>query len=805
MFQLFLLILIIFIVWSETKNKNKQSGGDQAHSYQKGYWDGYRALGAKIEARLDGPRTNFQELKEIIDAGKYGPSVTNQAANDQVTAPTSQAPITTPVVAGTSTQAKPAAAVALTPEERSLKNLNTLLYMGSFLIVAAGAALMLASVSDTAKLVTVWSVVALFYIGGLSLHSSSVRLKPAAVAFIGTGLALIPFGGIAIAQFTNASSESAWFLTSLVGLIGYYYAAMRLQSQLVSYLTLAFVLSLASSITATMQLQMVWYFVVLIGISLFTTLLAYIRPKWVSPLFQKPVERTGQVVTPLTLAASLVLHGEMDIASYQVVFGVAALHYFVVWVQQQTYLMECAARALTHVTLLLAAWQAVDRDVVAFGIIMFVLASGHQLASLYLVNKSSLRSRYEQAWVAGMIVLQLIAISLWDASSLAAPLTTASLLMIGAASTTMAFRLRSLPWAYVGLIVSLIVPFVAARSVLVPPLPWRAVASWFVFAAGASMYGVRRLRLRSVPVINFMTAAASAYTVITFVVAEAVDNMWLAIALQLAAAAVFYALSYARRVEWFILAGNFIIFLVLGKIWQELGLAVPWQEVGVGMLAATIFYAAAMGCQSVGSVKKRQMFVLSTWAALVLAAIQGWYGSSDAIMMTAAAALVILAASVAYESKSSKHTWMFELSVYQATLGLQRMVALSEIDFNLLAYVHWWALTVAAVAAARYVGESRKARFILAMGAVTLFSASYALGEGGGYALLFLIEHLALLAIGALFNKQWAAWWGAIATSLAILYFLRDYTFLWLGLLGLALIGLVVWRLNRSASDSGGV
>jgi len=63
--------------------------------------------------------------------------------------------------------------------------------------------------------------------------------------------------------------------------------------------------------------------------------------------------------------------------------------------------------------------------------------------------------------------------------------------------------------------------------------------------------------------------------------------------------------------------------------------------------------------------------------------------------------------------------------------------------------------------------------------------------------MFFMIEQAILLVIGALTNVKWAWIWGACGVAAAVLYFLRDLTFLWLILLGFALIGIVIWRLLK--------
>lgn len=73
-------------------------------------------------------------------------------------------------------------------ERRTLQNLNTMLYLGSFLIVAAAAFILLMMTMPAAvRLAGIFGTMGVFYAAGLVLHAKSERLRSAAVAFVGTG------------------------------------------------------------------------------------------------------------------------------------------------------------------------------------------------------------------------------------------------------------------------------------------------------------------------------------------------------------------------------------------------------------------------------------------------------------------------------------------------------------------------------------------------------------------------------------------------------------------------------------------
>ena len=219
-----------------------------------------------------------------------------------------------------------------------------------------------------------------------------------------------------------------------------------------------------------------------------------------------------------------------------------------------------------------------------------------------------------------------------------------------------------------------------------------------------------------------------------------------------------------------------------------------WQVLGIGWSLAAIFYFGYLIFIGLGDRLREQAMLWSTWGALCLAGALTLASSG----FTPAVALLLLALAVTmgYEAWR-RRTWVLgEAAIYLANIAFQRLLAVLYPELNMVFYAHWWAAVVAAVALARRVDV--RPRLIVAMAFVTGATGLYALGQGGGYQLLFLAEHLALLVGGALRQKAWAVWWGIAASAAAILYFLRGYTFLWLGFLGLLLIAIVVWRLMRS-------
>ena len=87
-------------------------------------------------------------------------------------------------------------AAAARKAKRDQQNINVTLYVASLLLVAAGALFVGTSLPALFRFVGIWFITALFYVSGMVIHSRVPRLRPAAVAFVGTGLALIPVTGL---------------------------------------------------------------------------------------------------------------------------------------------------------------------------------------------------------------------------------------------------------------------------------------------------------------------------------------------------------------------------------------------------------------------------------------------------------------------------------------------------------------------------------------------------------------------------------------------------------------------------------
>ncbi|WP_247046535.1 hypothetical protein [Arthrobacter rhizosphaerae] len=248
-------------------------------------------------------------------------------------------------------------------EKRDRQNINITLYMASLLLVAAGALFLGTNLPTLLKFVGVCGITALFYTAGFVLHRRVPRLRPAAVAFAGTGLALIPVVGLALYNFALQDGPIAWLTTSLLGLAAYSFAAVRLESRVLAYLSLTFVVSSTWSGVSVLGGALVWYFTAMIGLAVLLTLLTALRPRWLPPLYVKPLIQLHPLVVPAVAVSVTLVPLLVTKAEYALVMFLCGLYLAVVAAVPGRFrlLNFYGARAALTVAGAAAVWELTDR------------------------------------------------------------------------------------------------------------------------------------------------------------------------------------------------------------------------------------------------------------------------------------------------------------------------------------------------------------------------------------------------------------------------------------------------------------
>lgn len=691
---------------------------------------------------------------------------------------------------------EPEASVAVEPEIEKVKDenqsINVILYVASFLLVAAAVLFIGTTVSDVIKVVSAWAISIGFYAVGLVLHKNSERLKPAGVAFAGTGLALLPFAGLAMNLYVLHNAELSWFITSFIGLGAFLYATLTLRSQVLAYLTLGFVFSLTVSSTQVLQAPLVWSFVLVILVGSLLNFVTYVKPKWLSPVFLQPVDQSGQLAVPLAIFGSWFAGNNIELWQHGTILAISALHYAVAALRpanRQTNIF--VARALASLSLLVFAYDYSDSWQVV-GHTLTIIATLQIIASSLLIKIKKWGS--DSVWLWLGIVLQTAAIVMWLGSSDRVMLTTTSLSLVILTSILISLYLRRSRYASFGIGALVLLQLHVGKEVLDTPLENYVLALGFMVES-AIMLAVRFLWCRTGERLNVSASACVLYGVMAIIFVIGEPSGWQAL--------VFFGLSliaagaaYVEKEPNFYILTNLLLFMAVFTLTDLWGLDETMRWLVTAWITGSIFYAARATFGVIQ--RKTEATIMMAYGLTVLFGIGFMAIFGDHVI---AAGITLLAASVllAIEGYTKRQRSFVEIAILVATFALQRIVA-EQSDLDSLVYTHWWAVTLAYIALQRYSSKDTATALNWLIAALLFFSVPTGfatLGEPEKYQLLFLFEHIGLLTIGGLMNYRLITIWGAVGVGLGVLYWLQDYTFLLVGLTGLGLIFFAVWRLLR--------
>jgi len=706
---LFILLLILGIVlWIQN---------DQTAKIRSAYLDGY------ADAENKRPKRYEDGVTEEGSAGVVGDY--NQTAyleTPYVESPADELQYTEEILPPLAPEKK-----ELTEAERErivLRNLNVVLYVASFLFVAAAAALMAAAVAPVVRLTGLIVVVGLFYIGGLVLYLKFPRVRPAAIAFVGTGLAILPFVGVALPILGQVSAADAWLIVSGFGLLAYVVAAIILQSQVISYVAMAFVLSFASSAVASAQLPILWYYVVLLVISNLAYVVAFIRPKWLPKVFTQPLQTTGAILTPILLIGSLATGLDGSLRSFQIVFGLAGLQYVFSWLLTRRHVYEVAARGIFHIFALLVIGDALNlMSVSEFGIVWLLPLLLQALYSYVRCRRPSAHRSIEAVWYGSILFGILAGMVLWTVDAAASELYALSLLSMMIVGG-MAWRsLKNVYWGLVSFILAVPFIMVIARDVLPTVIDWQWVGLALLILSFAVLWwrsvtaSTERSSLLVQRIVWLLYVACAIFIAIS--IGDAAASMLLFVV-----AAGSTAASYVEKQILLetIAAPVLVAAILYGSYAAPIGH--EWK-VWTGILVATITLAvAAYVHHRRGESDRRDSVAVAALAVSTLLALVMFDGTelvrriTVGVLLTVSGALLVLRTRLASVSLAIK--WVAITGYFLlAILALLVAITLST---------GWIAATCAALAVIFWVGSYKeKQPVLMAVGNIAIILAGMAL------------------------------------------------------------------------------
>ncbi|MDR0788882.1 MAG: hypothetical protein LBN03_01640 [Bifidobacteriaceae bacterium] len=894
----------------------------------KGYKDAKRDLLAQSDLPHPQPVQNPLEKSPLVQSSQdqYQPDHSNLAQpQPQITTePSKLAPINPPQKSSNETA------------NIQTRNINIMLYVASFLIVAATAAFIGTNVGSSTKLFGVFLIAALFYCAGIFLYKNKnlSNLRPAAIAFVGTGLAIIPFIGVALSVLGNFEPQTSWFITSILGVITYMYAASQLKSQVISYLSFAFVLSLVNSAVSIANLEIYWYFISMVLFSILAQLVMIFSPKYVPKTLSDPLINLGNFITPVALIASLTLINLMDPKQYEIVFSLATIQYILQYILRRNPNELLIGRVTAHIAILLIFYFEISSKPLDFSWAYFTVAFAQALVSLFIILNNKKATKFDEY---SFIVFLCIAPSTNLISS-NSTIITVTLLLIAAVIAYFSYAYIKIGNKFLGAnlaIYELIASIVFLMSMInffadtynnldkytdpfkgiytdacgtifaITTTLILLVAIYFhqkrmlIFAKNTNKDRTKDEMLRR----NYLLVVAQFPGIAMFINNQTyykypialIGIFALAITLFLAYISIqktpnsqiinkfaiktllisssTYSLacllSYVLRVDYYdyyselktsflhqaIMPTDYLIFIpfTIAIMYFFHARYLTKNSKNIVLIYITHFITALAGYAAIYSVidmtnkldykseynipylflaayflifsrlikssKQNIIYEINSFIISVVFQIIAIFSYLDfnsaqlnadfyayCLMIILGICLIhfgLKSENVPFIKLSTRGLLICESGTYIIALGFCALINKQIPSMDELVYVHIIAATVFAwgYVLIRYVKQNYKiTRIVLALGLLTLWVGTLALNDGGSYVTLFLAEQAILLAIGGFTKITWATKWGAAGVICAVLYFVRDYTYIWLGLLGIGIISIVIWRL-RSADN----
>jgi len=695
--------------------------------------------------------------------------------------------------------------IAEDKKKQELKNINTILYVACFLLVGAAALFVGFSpdIPPMVKFVAVTFVTAAFYVAGISLYQRSERLKPAATAFVGTGLALIPFSGLALYSYVLQDGQTAWLITSLVGFISFFYAMLRIRSVVLSYFTVAFIFSITTSGISVLQVPFVWFFLVIIATSTVLLTIGYKKPRWLPAELAKPIQQNAEIAVPVAVVGSVFAAELFVAADYSIILGIAALHYciraYILPSVNEKFVSWNIARVLIIPFVMTTTFSLTHSSDAMFFSLLIVALALHGYSTLALRGEAREIGWF---WAAQGMVLASI-VGLIDVSTEGMNLTSALLLILIGLSIQQVSQTKKAELGTVGVLSIAALPLTILLVNYPEIFELRHVGLIVLGLAAVSFIAKVATRTQHTAYKELFLAAYVFFSAESMLLAAFDTNaLWFG-SLSLAVAGLLYSSSYFEKQIGYMIVSSIVATAAVYFLFGHTLGSYMWAPFATAVTLGSVWYALRWYVEyednSVQKLQRIDVLSVSSIAIVLFGAAISMVAWEETV---AAGALmgVVGAGIVAYEGYVRGRKELYEIALYIATFALQRLVSSVYPDANFLVYTHWWAVTAAVgglLALSQGKRSKAKVRGVISLVALSVPTGLFAIDDPSKYQILFLLEHVALIVGGLLLNKKIALQWGAIGVALAMLWLLKGYGYVLLIILGLGLIGFAIWRLMK--------
>lgn len=782
-FILIVVVVIMAIILGRKDREAREKLDYSSMSYRQGYWDGVRA-------------------------SEQGESVTDDT--------TAAAPAIAPAANfAQSTSVTPAVEV---PRSANHLTVNIALYVASLLLVGGISLFVLFIPFSGASFFCALALVVAYYGFGFMLYKSMPILRPVSIAFVGTALAAMPYVGYLLHQAFIPDATISWFVTSLVCLIAYFYAAIRLQSEIIGYAIIVLLISTTNSFAGMFGASILWFIVTLMAVGAAITFVATANPSWLPQVLKRPFIATQHVIVPLAVVWAFMLWAQLDAMAYTITFAVATLYYGAAALQSQAGSMRrtwlwALARATLTVALAWLTYQIttemymVGVVLAAVGIVQVIVSALHLPVGQRVVNQ-------HEFWVWGGLSLLVIGSFMAGGSDGWEARLTAELASLTIIAAVIAWYLRRS--AFIGFSVYglVLLPYIVTVNLLQNVSSWVPVVIYSLLVLAVPLCRWKLARQSNTVDSGLAYAAQATFSVMAIFMGSQVDGSayrWAFAGSWIVVTIAAYLLAWVGKRRWVVIVANILTVLSLFTIADALHLTDTKSLFFVTALSFVGFYGCYLLLRMRASKPSLGHVMWISAVAIGLAfPIMGIFDSDKLLAYGFCLVLSIAGAALAYDDYERRRLRFADIGFIAVTIGLQRMLALTLPEANSLLYSHWWALLAFTLGylhvtygATKQSKELVKVYRVAALIIITLYGLTYttAHDDQNWVKALFLFEHVLMVVYGLVRDSKIYTIWGAVGVTIAILGMLPGLAFVLLPLLGIGIIGVVIYVITKAGKN----
>jgi hypothetical protein len=307
--------------------------------------------------------------------------------------------------------------------------------------------------------------------------------------------------------------------------------------------------------------------------------------------------------------------------------------------------------------------------------------------------------------------------------------------------------------------------------------------------------------------LRYLLLAATAGFTLEALVLSLVEDAWMTPVALLGAAVLFFVLSHREQLPWLYAGGAVSVLaaaLALMQRLQESALldfaSGPALWLAAAWLAAVLLYGFRLTLREREDADPVRAVILTGVALGVLGLVSLLAIFPGPTAIAASLSIIVAAALAVIETPERAREVAAEGAFFVFVLAVQRLYAVAAGWIDPFWALQWWVIAGALVAAYEFVrGRDQRGTVVLAVaaGGLSLSGFGTIILSDAGKQVWALLGHGGLLVAGVMLSRKLFTLWGAVGIALALLWFMRGFTFLLLAVAALALLAFAVWKLMR--------